>query len=130
MTNQFERDRVGLKFWIAALAFSTLLLAVTFAMLAYYLAEIKGNTINALARADIVADRLDTIDKEIAAIHHHIVAEKPASAPAAETGTVIQMPAATGGADVAPPLVKDVTPPSAPALPAVQPPAMTAPAKP
>ena len=78
--SESDNDKASLKFWIAALAFSMLLLAVTFALLATYLADIKGNTSAALTRADFVMQRLNTLDMEMMEIHRHVMAEKTAPA--------------------------------------------------
>lgn len=110
-----DSEKVSLKFWISSLAFCMLLMAATFAVLASYLAEIKSNTAAALARADIVSQHLNTLDSEVSAIHHHILAEKFA----ASSSTSAPVPAQQAEAPAAPAAVEPtpvpVQPPAAPA---------------
>ena len=113
-------DKNGLKIWIAALAFSMLLLAATFAILATYLADIKDNTLAAVTRTDFVTQRLNTLDMEVAEIHHYVIAGK--TAPAAAAGA----PAAA----IEAPAVSAPAAPSAAALPAIQSPTLAEPAPP
>ena len=137
-----DNNKVGIKFWIGALAVSVLLLAITFAAMAVYLGEIKNNTIAALARTDIVTEQLNALNAQVTAIHHQLVEEKAAANPAPAPATPAPEAAApvttTAPAPVAEtpapapapvaPLVKDVTPPSVPAaLPAIQAPTLPAP---
>jgi hypothetical protein len=140
--NQPDNERVGLKFWIAALAFSILLLASTFAMMAYYLADIESNTIAALNRAEIVAERLSTLDKEISAIHHHIIMTEKANQAAAQqpqpAGIAVPAkpepiaPAPTVAAPVSPtqaiqpPPIQEIITPQQPVPPATSPAAPSA----
>ena len=110
-----DNEKVSLKFWISALAFCMLLMASTFALLASYLAEIKSNTVAALARTDIVTQHLNTLDAEVSAIHRHILSEKSANANAAPASVAVEVPVETKPAPAA-------------ALPAIQAPALAEPA--
>ena len=112
--SEVDNNKVALRFWIGALAFSTLLLATTFALMASYLADIRSNTSAALVRTDLVNSRLNTLDSEISTIHRHIVEQKVNAEP-----SELQQNAATNQAPVvapladqgsAAPLVKDITP--------------------
>ena len=107
-------SKTGMKFWIAALAFSMLLMATTFALLATYLAEIKANTSAAIARADLVASRLNTLDTELAFLHRHILEQKSVVV-VAPTESVA--PTVSEGSDK--PAV------ASPELPAIQPPTLS-----
>lgn len=143
-----DNVKATLRFWIAALAFSVLLLAITFAVLAGFLADIKANTSAALLRTDIMSERLNILGTEISAINRHIVEAKigmnpigvpaaPAPVPVANPAPVsapVPAPAATTDEMAPAPLVKDVTPavPAAAekAAPAIQVPTMGAPTTP
>lgn len=122
-------SRLTLKFWIAALAFSVLLLATTFAVMATYLAEIRSDTASAVIRADMIAQRLYILDAGIMSLNRQMI-EQRAAAKAAATPQPenIVLPADPA---VAEPLVKDVTPPellkNAPAAPVAKLPRVTPP---
>ena len=117
-----EDSKSGLKFWIAALAFSTLMLATTFALLATYLAEIKSNTEIAITRSDMVADRLNNLDTELTVLHRQMVEQKES---AAKPGTVTVAAPPPQGPAMAVPAVP--VPEGTAAAPAIQAPAMKGP---
>jgi hypothetical protein len=139
-----QDNKMSLHFWIAALAFSIIMLATTFAILAVYLAEIKSNTTLAITKAEIVADRLNTLDVELEAIHKHIMAQKmeqpvaaasapPAAATAAPPPVAAPVATATAPATTpaaAPPPSATTVAPAAPAasMPPIQAPSLVAPA--
>lgn len=118
--HESDSDKISLKFWIAALAFSMLLLAVTFALMAIYLADIKSNTQSAWTRGDFVMERLNILDLEVAEIHRHMLAEKTLAAPST-AASGIEVPIAN---PAAPPL-----PSANPELPPIQTPTLAEPAK-
>lgn len=135
-----DSERVSLKFWIAALAFSSLLMASTFALLAIYLAEIKDNTSAALVRSDMVSQRLNNLDVEMSIVQKHVMADHatgvvpPAAVPAPvpeqiqipvngnETAPAAPAPQAATPASGQP--VPLVAPQPAPALPQIQSPTL------
>jgi hypothetical protein len=130
-----DDNHSGLMFWIRSLAVSIVILAVTFALLISYLAEIKGNTAAVLARTESVAQHLNTLDAEILLIHNRIMEQKvPVAAPVvatehAPTAQPEAAPAPTpeSGASVTVPVPAVSVPPAAGALPNVQAPALSAP---
>jgi len=65
MDEETMKCKKDLKFWIMSLVVSTLMLAVSFAILASYLAAIKENT-------SIANQRLNALDAEVAVIHRHV----------------------------------------------------------
>ena len=113
--NESDNERLSLKFWIASLAFSLLLTALTFTLISTYLADIRNNTSAALLRAEVVTERLDTLNTEVLDLHRHMVAEK---APATASG--IEVPIANPAAPA---------PSANPELPPIQAPTLAEPTK-
>jgi hypothetical protein len=115
-----ESDKLGLRFWIISLAGCIFFMAISFAFLAVYLSEIKANTYAAMMHSEALAQHLNAMDMEIAAIHRHILADKagaaaiappPVAAIAPVTGAqpvVVPQPMTVGTA------VQAVVPPIAP----------------
>jgi hypothetical protein len=114
--NESDSERLSLKFWIAALAFSLLLTALTFTLISTYLADIRNNTSAALLRAEVVTERLDTLNTEVLDLHRHMVAEKTP----AGTASGIEVPIANPAAP---------TPSANPELPPIQAPTLAEPTK-
>lgn len=114
-----DNEKVSLKFWIASLAICMLVMAGTFAFLAGYLAEIKSNTAAALSRADMLSQRIYTMEAEIMSMHRYMLADKVGANPSAASAEASsEKPAAPVAAEK-----------PANIVPAIQTPALAEPAK-
>jgi hypothetical protein len=76
-------NKTSLKIWITTLAISVFFVAMTFAILAGYLAEIKANTQASREDVELLSQRINSLDMEIASLHRHMMAQQATTTPSA-----------------------------------------------
>jgi hypothetical protein len=93
-------NKTSLKIWITTLAISVFFVAMTFAILAGYLAEIKANTQASREDMELLSQRINSLDMEIASLHRHMMAQQ--TPPAANTAVPSPPEAPAPGTPAAP----------------------------